>query len=141
MNSKAKLSALSGRIFQTTLGILALIISVGLALYSLKGPMPAGTQQLGDIGEEPLRPVSCQFASVLSDLREALHQGSPAAQKYLREVTVQVAASGSFEELQVLVAQEQDPQVLEVLALAVVSRSHILQRIGDPVELSPLLER
>jgi HEAT repeat protein len=54
---------------------------------------------------------------------------------------VQVAAASSFDDLRLLFAQERDPAVLEVLAQALVSRSHVLGRIGEPTELRPLLDR
>jgi len=98
-------------------------------------------QQLGDLGQEPLRPVSCELVSLLEELREALQDGSPASQRYLQAVVTQVAAAEPFDHLQALVAQERDPGPLEVLAQAVVVRSHTLQRIGDPAELRPLLDR
>lgn len=53
----------------------------------------------------------------------------------------QVAAATPFEELRSLVAQEQEPKVLEALARATVLRAYVLERIGDVVELKPLLDR
>ncbi|MEW6105234.1 MAG: hypothetical protein AB1563_02585, partial [Bacillota bacterium] len=52
-----------------------------------------------------------------------------------------MAAAEPFDHLQALVIQERDPGLLEVLAQAVVVRSHTLQRTGDPAELRPLLDR
>jgi hypothetical protein len=129
MDIKTRLIALARRSSPTALGTIAFVVGVGLVVYLLHGSTPAGTQQLGDVGEAPLLPTSCQLPLLVSDLRVAFREGSPAAQRYVRDILVDTAAAASLNDLQSLVAQEQD------------ARSHTLQRIGDSTELQPLLER
>lgn len=141
MDIRAKWNILARHRVWSILGLLLPTSGAVFAWYVLQGPMVGVTQQLGDLGQEPLRPVSCELVSLLEELREALQDGSPASQRYLQAVVTQVAAAEPFDHLQALVAQERDPGPLEVLAQAVVVRSHTLQRIGDPAELRPLLDR
>lgn len=117
--------------------------TLGLAVlwYVLQGPKIGETQLIGTVGQDSLHPVPCEFSVLLSDFRHALREGTPAFQRYLGEMIAQVAAATPFEELRSLVAQEQEPKVLEALARATVLRAYVLERIGDVVELKPLLDR
>lgn len=141
MGIKTRLSSLARRSSSTALGALAFAVGVGLVVYMLQRSTPAGTQQLGDVGETPLLPTSCQLPLLVSDLRMAFREGSPAAQRYIRDILVDTAAAASLNDLQSLMVQEQDARVLEVLSQEVIARSHTLQRAGDSTELQPLLER
>lgn len=131
----------SRRRMWAVLGVTFPLLGLGVLWYVLQGPRVGETQQIGKVGQEALHPVPCELPALLSDFRDALREGSPALQRYLGEVVTQVAAASSFDELQSLIAQEQDPQVLEALARATVLRSHVLERIGDATELQPLLDR
>jgi HEAT repeat protein len=131
----------SQRRIWTVLAVILPLLGLGVLWCLLQGPKVGETQQIGNVGQDALRPVPCEFPALVSDFRDALREGSPALQRYLGEVVTQVAAASSLDELRSLVAQEQDPQVLEALARATVLRSHVLERIGDATELQPLLDR
>lgn len=131
----------SQRRIWTVLGVTLPLFGLGVLWYVLQGPRVGETQQIGNVGQDSLRPVPCELPTLLSDFRDALREGSPALQRYLGETVTQVAAASSLDELRSLVAPEQDPQVLEALARATVLRSHVLERIGDATELQPLLDR
>jgi HEAT repeat protein len=97
-------------------------------------PLPA----LAAETSEPLRKVTCSFAGMVDDVREALKTGSPALKRYVRTRLKEAALAMPPEELRAAVAGERDPAVLEVLGAALATKSSYAE---DSTLLQPLLSR
>ena len=86
----------------------------------------------------PLRKVTCSFSGMVQELRGAMKTGSPAYRKYALEQLKMATKAMPSEELLALVEQEREPEVLEALGAALVSKAGFVE---DPALVRPLLKR
>jgi hypothetical protein len=89
-------------------------------------------------GAVPLRKISCSFSGMVQELRGAMKTGSPAYRKYVLEQLKMAAKALPAEELLALVSREREPDVLEALGAALVSKAGFVE---DPTLVQPLLQR
>ncbi|HEU4413114.1 MAG TPA: hypothetical protein VFS43_48180 [Polyangiaceae bacterium] len=80
----------------------------------------------------------CSLPGMVDDLRAALHDGSPALQKYQKFLLKEAAMRVPPERLRAAFAAERDPGVLEALGAAIASRA---SNAGEPAAFAPVVER
>jgi hypothetical protein len=86
----------------------------------------------------PLRQTTCSFTGMVQELRGALKTGTPAYRKYVLAQLKMAAKAMPAEELLGMVAQEREPDVLEALGAALVSKAGFVE---DASLVQPLLQR
>lgn len=85
-----------------------------------------------------LREATCSFPAMIDDLRAALKTGSPTFKLYMRTLLKEAALAMPPEALLAAYEQERDPAVLEVLGVALATKS---SNINAPQLIRPLLSR
>ena len=86
----------------------------------------------------PLRQTTCSFTGMVQELRGALKTGTPAYRKYVLAQLKMAAKAMPADELLAMVGQEREPDVLEALGAALVSKAGFVE---DPSLVQPLLQR
>ncbi|HEX8824805.1 MAG TPA: HEAT repeat domain-containing protein [Archangium sp.] len=86
----------------------------------------------------PLQQTACTFSGMVHELRGAMKTGSPAYRKYVLEQLKMAAKAMPAEELLAMVSQEREPDVLEALGKALVSKAGFVE---DASLVQPLLQR
>jgi HEAT repeat protein len=84
------------------------------------------------------RTAPCSLPQMIDDLRAAMHDGSPALQRYLKVLLKEAALSMPLEELRAAFEAERDPKVLEALGVALATRA---SNVTDPKLVAPILDR
>lgn len=97
-------------------------------------PSAAGAQD----NAVPLRKTTCSFTTLVQELRGALKTGTPAYRRYVLEQLKMAARAMPPDELVAMVTQEREPDVLEALGTALVSKASFVE---DPSLVQPLLQR